>query len=422
MVRRIRICAPLLVGLALPGVGLAQGPGTCRPQLDSARVGRHIEIAPGQFHQFGAGGVFARCLGQPTTMQADSVAWFSEQDLMEFIGSVRFQDASVLLDAERARYYPGDERLEALGDVRLENRSTGTVLAGPNLLYLRAVAGLRDTSELYAVDRPLVEYRPTRDPEAVPYIIRGDHVRLRGESEAWAGGAVTIDREDFAASGDSAILKMDRGEGVLLGHAQAAGTDSAGYTILGNRVAFRLTDDELTWVQAQGDGRARSAEWRVAGDTIEFNLAQDMVQAGSVWGDSTRSQAESKQYAMEADSLAIDSPDQVLTEVRSFGSARAVSLMDTLTTEPDWMAGDTLVARFDDAPSGRRIIVLLEARGHAQAFYNIYESPLRLGPPAINYSRGRRIAAHFREDVLERVDVLQGADGVYLEPAGRRRP
>ena len=125
---------------------------------------------------------------------------------------------------------------------------------------------------------------------------------------------------------------------------------------------------------------------------------------------------------MEADYLAIDSPDQVLTEVRSLGSARAVSLMDTLTTEPDWMAGDTLVARFDDAPSGRRIIVLLEARGNAQAFYNIYESPLRLGPPAINYSRGGRITAHFREDVLERVDVLEAADGVYLEPAGRRRP
>jgi hypothetical protein len=86
------------------------------------------------------------------------------------------------------------------------------------------------------------------------------------------------------------------------------------------------------------------------------------------------------------------------------------------------MAGDTLVARFDDAPSGRRIIVLLEARGHAQAFYNIYESPLRFGPPSINYSRGGRITAYFREDVLERVDVLEAADGVYLEPAGRRRP
>ena len=96
MVRRVRICATLLVGLVLPGVGLAQGPGTCRPQLDSARVGRHIEIAPGQFHQFGAGGVFARCLDQPTTMQADSVAWFCEQDLMEFIGSVRFQGVGVV--------------------------------------------------------------------------------------------------------------------------------------------------------------------------------------------------------------------------------------------------------------------------------------------------------------------------------------
>lgn len=420
--RSARICALLFTSLVLPGAGLAQGPGTCRPQLDSARVGRHIEVAPGQFHQFGAGGVFARCIGQPTTMQADSVAWFSEQDLMEFVGSVRFQDSTVFLDADRARYYPSAERLEALGSVRLENQSTGAVLEGPNLLYLRAVTGLRDTSELYAVDRPLVEYRPTHNPSAVPYVIRGDHVRLRGESDAWAGGAVTIDRDHFAAMGDSAALEMDVGEGMLIGHAQAAGTDSAGYTIQGDRVAFRLTDDELTWVQAQRDARARSAEWRVAGDTIEFNVAEDMVQGGSVWGDWTRSRAMSEQYAMEADSLAIDSPGQLLTEVRSFGVAKATSLLDTLTTEPDWMAGDTLVAQFDEAPSGRRIIVLLEARGNAQAFYNIYENPLRIGPPSVNYSRGGRITAHFREDMLERVDVLEAADGVYLEPAGRRRP
>jgi lipopolysaccharide assembly outer membrane protein LptD (OstA) len=421
-VRSARTCALLLAALALPGVALAQGPSTCQPQLDSARMGRHIEIAPGQFHQFGAGGVFARCIDQPTTMQADSVAWFSERDLMEFVGSVRFQDSTVSLDADRARYYPSVERLEAFGNVRLENQSTGAVLAGPNLVYLRAVAGLRDTSELNAVDRPLVEYRPTRDPSAVPYIIRGDHVLLRGEVDAWAGGAVTIDREDIAARGDSAVLKMDVGEGVLIGHAQAAGTDSVGYTIEGDRVAFRLTDDELTWVQAQRDASARSAEWRAAGDTIEFNVERDMVQGGSVWGDSVRSRAMSSQYQIEADSLAIDSPDQLLTEVRSFGFAKATSLLDTLTAEPDWMAGDTLVARFGDAPSGRRILVLLEARGNAQAFYNIYESPLRIGPPSLNYSRGARIAAHFSEDMLDRVDVLEGADGVYLEPAERRRP
>ncbi len=422
--RRQVVYALLLVsaGLALPRAGVAQGLRTCRPQLDSARVGRHVEIAPGQFHQFGSGGVFAQCIGQPTTMQADSVAWFSEQDRMDFIGTVRFQDAAVFLDADRARYHPSEERLEAFGNVRLENQATGSVLAGPNLVYLRAVSGLRDTAELYAVDRPLVEYRPSRDPGAVPYIIRGDRVRLRGETHAWAGGSVTIDREDFAAQGDSAILDMSLNEGVLVGNAQAAGTDSAAYTIRGRKVAFRLTNDELTWVQAQDMARASSAEWRVAGDTIEFNVASDLVQGGAVWGTSTRSQAMSQQYQIEADSLTIDSPDQVLTEVRGFGIAKATSRLDTLTTEPDWMAGDTIVARFDEAPSGRRIIVLLEARGHAQAFYYIYESPLRIGPPGINYARGGRITAYFREDLLERVDVLEAADGVYLEPAGRRRP
>jgi hypothetical protein len=391
-------------------------------ELDSARVGRSIEVSPGRYHQFGSGGVYARCVDEPTTIRSDSVAWYSELDRLDFVGSVRFRDSAMALDADRARYTPGLERLEAWGNVRLENAETGSVLTGPTLTYYRTIPGTRDTTELFASGRPLVEYRSSETPEAAPYLIRGDRVRMKGEALAWAGGAVTVDREDLAATGDSAVLDMDGGTGMLIGRAEAAGGDSAGYTINGRRIAFRLGDGELEWVQARQEARATSAEWRVVGDTIEFNVADDLIQRGSVWGDTTRSQAMSRSYTIAADSLVIETPGQVLQDVTGFGGARATSRTDSLRPEPDWMAGDTVVARFDTTAAGKRVLVLLEARGHAQAYYYIYESADRTVRPAVNYSRGGRITARFRDEALDRVDVVDAGDGVYLEPAVRRQP
>lgn len=411
-----------LIALIAVPVAAQEDRGTCKMQLDSARIGRHLDLGMGRVHQFGAGGVFARCVGEATRLQSDSVAWYSELDRLDFLGSFHFRDSAMSLDADRARYTPGLERLEAWGNVRLVNKKSGSVLTGPNLTYYRAIPGERTVTELYASGRPLVEYRAVEDPESEPYLIRGDRVHLRGESQAWAGGAVTIDRSDFAAKGDSAILNTAVGEGFLIGHAEAAGADSAGYTIEGRRIAFRLTDDELSWVQAQEDGRATSGEWRIVGDTIEFNVANDVIQTASVWGSTTRAHAESEKHSMEADSLWIDTPDQKLRELLGFGAARATSRTDSLVTEPDWMAGDTVVARFDTTGTGKQVLVLLEARGHAQAFYYIYQDVNRLGPPAINYSRGERITARFKDEELDRVDIIDAGDGVYLEPSGRRQP
>ncbi|NIM50295.1 MAG: hypothetical protein GTN62_09045 [Gemmatimonadales bacterium] len=404
------------------GAAWAQEEVSCQVQLDSVGGdGYRDELGPGRIHLGGSGGVWFSCLGQRTTIYADSAAWYSELDRMDLVGSVQFRDSATALDTDRARYFTVDERLEAYGNVRLENRQTGSVLVGPNLTYYREVPGVRDTTELYATARPTVEYRSSQDTSGAPYVIVGDRVRLIGDAVASAWGSVTIDREDFAAQGDSATLNTELGEGFLMGHAEAAGTDSASYTISGRRVAFRLTDDALSWVQAQGLAQATSAEWQMAGDTIEFNVANDLIQGGGVWGDSTRPRAMSQSHTIVADSLALDAPDQVLTEVRGFGAARATTHADSLTTEADWMAGDTVVARFDSTEAGTRALVMLEARGHAQAFYHIYDEDDRSLTPGVNYARGVRITARFKDDDLERVDVVDG-DGIYLEPPGRRRP
>ena len=397
----------------------AQGPENCQIELVGADRVTQQELSGGRVHQFFAGNVRARCIGQETTMSADSAARYSEFGRMDFIGNVTFVDTTVSLTADRAFYRESDDQLEAFDNVRLVNIRTGTELMGPHLLYWRVVAGVRDTAELYANRRPTVKYKATPD-ESEPYVIRGQEVRLIGDTDAWAAGAVTIDRSDFVAKSDTATLDLNAGEGVLIGHAEAGGRGSQSYTLRGRKILYRLTDNELTWIQSEGMADATSSEWRMVGDTLQFDIANDLVQGGVAWGDSIRPAAMSTGYTITGDSVAIDSPDQQLTEVRSVGTAKATSRIDSLDSRSDWMAGDTVIATFAETEAGARVLSQLLAIGNAQAFYHIFD-PLRWGTEAaLSYSRGLRITAHFKNDAMDRIDVVGEADGIYLEPV--RKP
>ncbi len=147
-----------------------------------------------------------------------------------------------------------------------------------------------------------------------------------------------------------------------------------------------------------------------------------MVQGGLAWGDSLRAQASSETNTITADSIAIDTPDQVLREIRAFGGARTTSVRDSLDAGADWVAGDTVIARFDSVPGGERILAGLEAQGQAHAFYRIFDPLIPDGEPDINYSRGLAIRARFNAVGIQEVVVVGEADGVHLEPVGRRRP
>ncbi|MBI4421249.1 MAG: hypothetical protein HY560_10515 [Gemmatimonadetes bacterium] len=404
-----------------PGAGslaLAQAGPSCLVTLDSAGRATHLEVRPGVVHQFAAGGVWARCKDEPTAMRSDSVAWYSDLNRVDLVGRVHFVDTTVKLDAHRASYFLRTEMLDASGNVVLTNRRTGSTLRGPNLKYYRRVAALRDTSELYATARPAVEYRGENDSAgAEPYVIHGDRVRFKGNNLAWAGGSVTIDRSDFAAAADSAVLDLDAGGGEFMGQARVRGRGRSEYELVGRTVRYRMRDRKLEWVQARGSAEAKSADWRLAADTIEFDVADQRIQNGRAWGDSARPHANSATYTILADSLALDAPDQRLTELRGFGRAYATSRHDSLETDVDWMAGDTVVARFDTLANGVRILSRITARGNARAFYRVPDPDRPGAPPGITYSRGTRIAAKFTPLGLDRVDVVGAGDGVYLEPA-----
>ncbi len=408
--------------LAAAAPAAAQDPGrTCPVELDNAGASRSRDIGAGLYHTFASGGVQAHCRGEPTTMRADSAAWYGDLERMDMIGHAVFQDTTVRLDADKAVYFLRDQRLEAYGNVTLLNRKTGSRLTGPTLTYFRAV-GTRDTSELLATRHPVALYRPETDSaNAEPYYIKADRMRFRGNTQAWAGGGVTIERSDFTSRSDSAHLDMGAGDGLFVGHAEVHGQDSAGYTLTGRTIRYRMNQHRLAWVQARGLADAASNEWRLVADTVEFDIQDQRVSGGRAWGDSTRPRAVSLTYSIMADSLALDAPGQRLTELRGFGKAYATSRIDSSRVDPDWMSGDSLVAEFDSTLFSRSSLSRLVARGAARAYYHVAD-PQHPGQQGISYSRGTQIAARFTPVGLDRVTVVGEGDGVYLEPGAPLPP
>jgi len=408
----------------------------CRVMIDSiGHTYRETTGANGEKTAHGGGGVLAHCDGTSTTISADSFAHYPALGRLDLIGHVQIRDTGLALDSRTASYYFKDERLDAHNNVVAINRRSGSVLRGPNLRYWRAVNGIRDTVEMYATQRPTVEYRQTAPGDTLsnePYIIVADRLRFKGDDRMWAGGKVTIDRSDFAARSDSMLLDQTSGFGVLVGKPSVEGRGRAvtgdsgkSYTLLGTRIELGLAQRDIREVKALGHGRATGSDWVLTADTIHLHIANRLLQQTFAWGDSMRPHAISALYTIQSDSLAIDSPDEILTESRAFGSAFSTAKRDSLTPpkETDWITGDSLTIRFaqeQDSVTNRprsRLRQLVSRGVPARALtHHRNEGDTTHVGPSINYSRGHQITLLMLKDRIDRVVVAGKADGVHLEP------
>jgi hypothetical protein len=215
---------------------------------------------------------------------------------------------------------------------------------------------------------------------------------------------------------------------VLLGQPAVEGKGAGAYTLLGRRIELTLERREVRRAKALGNGSATGSDWRLTADTIHLAVDGRKVQQVFAWGDSLRPHAVSTRTTVSADSLALDTPAQILEELRAYGQAHSVSARDSTAdsiTSPDWIEGDTLVARFVQAAdsTGKRTsqIRTILATGSARSLMHLKQS---LDQPcwSRNYSRGRRIAVALEEGTVDRVVVSGEADGVHLECFASRPP
>jgi hypothetical protein len=414
-----------------------QSSDRCTLQIDNVdRQGIAVETSGG-INYFAGGNVRLSCRGTKITMFSDSVASYAGKTVV-FNGHVRYRDTTLAMDTDFGTYYRSDERWEARRNVKTRNTKTGSTLTGPSLDYYRAVKGVRDTTEMYAVSRPRIEYYTkdsTRGDSAAtdstgkpaePYVIVADRVRIKGDDRIWGGGKVTVDRSDFAARGDS--LRLDTGpanDGTLLGtRPELHGLASDSFDLSGRRLDFRLKNRDLDRVVAKGDSKAVNKDWTLVADTIAHDLVDRKLVHTEAWGDTIRPYAKSAKYEIKADSIALDSPDQQLKEARAFGKAWLGGQVDSVTKERDWLTGDTVIATFavhDSAGTSKAVLTKLVARGSARSYHLESNEKKKPGErPSINYARGDEIVITMKSDGSETVDLVQirgKADGVQLEPS-----
>ena len=423
------------LGLALLALGAvarsagAQDDETCVFRIANVdRQGSTIEEMPGITNYFAGGNVKLYCEGTKITMQSDSVAAYGRLRTVEFIGHVDYRDATVRMQAERGTYYRDGDRWEARGSVATENLENGSTLRGPSLDYYRPLKGVRDTLEIYSIGRPTIRYfsKDATGRAQEPYVIIADRVRMRGEDRIYGGGRVTIDRSDFAARSDS--LRLDTGagsDGTLIGKPALHGLGPDSFSLVGRRIDLKLDHRELTYVTAEREARAVGRDFQLGADTIGLDLEHQQLVQALAWGDSLRPEASSGDHSIRADSLAIDTPDRQVKEIRSFGHAWVGGKPDSLSGEQDWVAGDTVVIEFTGRGGGahdKNRVRQLEARSAARAYYRTADRK-RPNAPSLSYSRGDRITVLMKEDGdgVGRVDLRGAVDGVHLEPLGPAR-
>ncbi|HEX4632282.1 MAG TPA: hypothetical protein VH163_00515 [Gemmatimonadales bacterium] len=352
----------------------------CVIEIDSlARV--HQLASGADTNVYMAGGVLAHCRGTGTTFRSDSAAYYGGLKRWDMVGRAHVIDTTLTLDANQIIYYLRQGRLDAHNNVVAVNRENHSTLRGPNLTYYRPVQGVRDTTETYATQRPAIDYRgASASDTSEPYVIVADRFRSKGNDRMWWGGTVTVDRSDLAARGDSMSMDQTRGLGVLLGRPTVTGKGTQSYTLTGTRIEMGLSGREMNAIRALGNGRAAGTDWTLTADTIHMKLADRKLQQAFAWGpkDSVRARAVSSTTTLVGDSLALDTPNQLLKEARSYRHAHSTSKHDSTTADSlaDWMSGDTLTAHWIQAPDStgkqRSTLSHVVARGTGKAFSHTY--------------------------------------------------
>ena len=380
--------------------------------------------ASGQYNFFQGGGVTYHCEGQDNTLQADSAEYYGDQRVLYLIGNVHYTEPRAKVDSERMTYYQNEDRIRAEGNVNVRTQS-GTTIRGPVMDYYRASAG-RPLARTIATGRPrmAIAQRETPGERPDPVDVVSNTLVAEGDNLVYASGNVEVTRPDLIAKGDSAFLDGQREFARLMRTPSVQSRKGRPFTLTGGVIDLYSRNRTLERVVAAPSGHVLSQDLELLADSVDLRVSQNQLNRVIAWGRKTRATALSPERRVVADSIDALMPGQRLREVRAIGSAFANSIPDTtriVSTERDWMRGDSVFAEFDSVapgdttskPQAKRII----ASGDASSFYQLAPNNAPKGPPNINYVRGRIITVSFANKVVDNVDVVDQASGVYLEPS-----
>jgi hypothetical protein len=243
-----------------------------------------------------------------------------------------------------------------------------------------------------------------------------------GDSLVYASGRVQITRPDLLATGDSAFMDSGTDFARLMREPSVQGKGTRTFTLTGGVIDVYSRNRQVERVVATPKGHALSKDLELVADSIDLRMANNQLQRAYAWGP-TRAHALSPDREIIADSIDAILPGQRVQEVRALRKAYAESNPDSgvVSTQRDWMRGDTIVAHFDslvgtDTSSKARIREIVSL-GNASSFYQMKNSKGPATEPTVNYVKGRIIDILFETGKVATVTVTDQATGVLIEPA-----
>jgi hypothetical protein len=425
--------AILAFSLLTPMVGRAQGQRECNVELSGVRAKGQLTTATtiirqpsGRNNVWMGGGVDAVCAGTDQRLLSDSLEQYPDQSLVILIGHVHYIENRIKLDSDRLTYYTNEERIVVEGKV-VGQTPAGTRFTAPRAEYLRPAVGIRQRSRLTAGSRAKVWLSPKDAGESAKdtVILNADRIVSDNDSLVYATGKVTIERPDLVATSDSAFMDNGNEFMQLSIHPVITGVGERSFTLAGEFIDTWSKQKKLTRVLARGTAKATSKEVTLAADSIDVRLKDQKIDHAYAWGP-TRARATSAEQDILADSIDVAMPDQEVQEVRAVRKAFAESPPDStkiIVTEPDWIRGDTIIARFEKIPAvapdtgTRNVVREIVSNGTAKSYYQVAQSGVKDKPalPNVNYVTGRVITLSFQQGKVKDVHVNDQAIGAYAE-------
>jgi lipopolysaccharide export system protein LptA len=422
-----------IASLTAPVTLTAQAPAReCVLQYETASGNTRtnaIKTATGQYNFFQGGGVTYHCEGQGNTLLADSAEYYGDQKTLYLIGNVHYTEPRAKVDSDRMTYYQFEDRLRAEGNVNVRT-STGTTIRGPVIDYYRATTA-RPLTKTIATGRPRMQIvqKQSNGQPADPVDVVSNSLLAEGDNLVYASGSVEVTRPDLIAKGDSAFLDGQREFARLLKTPSVESRKGRPFTLTGGAIDLYSRNRSLERVVATPNGHVLSQDLELLADSVDLRITANQLQRVIAWGRKSRAQALSPERIVTADSIDAQMPNQHLRLVHAVGDAYANSIPDTshiISTERDWMRGDVVVAEFDSIAPGDTVSKpqpkRLVATGNARSFYQLAGTAKGKAPPNINYVRGRIITVTFANRAVDKVDVVDKASGLYLEPSTDATP
>jgi lipopolysaccharide export system protein LptA len=384
----LRVCVALglVLTMAAPLAGQARSK-RCLMEIENINNrGTYLEFAGANSNYFAGGNVRLRCRNQNVRLGADSIEAINGE-VVHLLGKAFYRDANIDVTADELTYYISQESIQGRSRVHVVDRKTGSSLSGPNVNFLRAAQGVRDSSSVLAIDYPTVRlFASGADTTRThPWVLRASVLNGFGESTFWGSDSVTLDRDSVHATADSIYYRTAKQDTLTLTGAPATleriGADTL--QVHGGIIRLGLDADRIRNIMASDSAHATNGSTEVVGGKLVFEFSDEKLVRLSAWDSHAPATVHREGYDLVGDSVVVETPGEQLRGFRIFGHGLVRSPRDTMLVgmpedsamqkvpDRDTIWGSHIVADFAQVDSaGQQVtrIQKIESIGSAASF------------------------------------------------------